>query len=48
MSIVLALTLGAIFAGVLSAVSVKALLALVPMNHKRSQVLPTKDHHISS
>lgn len=34
MSIIFALILGAVFAGVLSAVSIKVLLALVPMNHK--------------
>lgn len=48
MSIILALALGAILAGVLSAVSVKALLALVPMTHKSSQVLPAKDRQIPS
>jgi len=47
MSIIFALALGAILAGVLSLVSVKALLALVPMNHKSPQVLPAKDRQIS-
>lgn len=48
MSIILALALGAILAGIVSAISVKALLALVPMNHKSPRVLPSKNRHISS
>lgn len=38
MSIILALLVGTALAGLLSALSVKALLALVPMNHKRLPV----------
>lgn len=47
MSIILALILGAVFAGVLSVVSIKALLALVPANHKSRQVVRIKDQHVS-
>lgn len=47
MSIIFALVLGAVFAGVLSVVSIKALLALVPANHKSRQIVGIKDQRIS-
>lgn len=44
MSIILALLVGTAVAALLSALSVKALLTLVPLNHKR---LPAQNSEVS-